>query len=77
MVRRLGPAPVQDAEVALDITGRAPGLVLELQLVEAVPVALVDGRKQSRTVETDRVLVTPSRPGAVLAEARQRGVPTP
>jgi hypothetical protein len=64
MVRSLGPAPRDST--ATDVTGRALGLVLELQLTEASKV---------RSVDTDRLLFSPARPGALLREARERGLP--
>jgi len=64
MVRSLGPATA-DTD-ATDVTGRALGLVLELQLTEPNAV---------RDVQTDRLLFSPARPGAVLREARERGLP--
>jgi hypothetical protein len=64
MVRSLGPA-TRDS-TATDVTGRALGLVLEVQLTEASKV---------RSVETDRLLFSPARPGALLREARERGLP--
>lgn len=73
VVRALGPARAEDADRAVDVTGQATGLVLELDLTEHVTIAVRERRTQSRTIETDRVLFTVNRPGAVLAEARQRG----
>jgi hypothetical protein len=73
IVRGLGPAAVDSIDRALDVTGQATGLVLELQLAEDVTVAVREGRTQSRSVETDRLLFAAARPGAVLTEARQRG----
>ncbi len=64
-VRRLGPALA--GTDALDLTRGAGGLALELALVEPVEV--------DRDTTADRFLVTPLRPGAVLAEARRRGYP--
>jgi hypothetical protein len=64
MVRSLGPA-APDSN-ATDVTGRALGLVLEVQLTEASKVKAVD---------TDRLLFSPARPGALLREARERGLP--
>ena len=64
MVRSLGPATADTP--ATDVTGRALGLVLELQLNEPSTV---------RDVQTDRLLFSPARPGALLREARDRGLP--
>jgi len=64
LVRSLGPAPADTN--AVDATGRALGLVLELQLTETSSVM---------KRETDRLLFAPGRPGALLREARDRGLP--
>jgi hypothetical protein len=64
MVRSLGPA-ARDS-TATDVTGRALGLVLEVQLTEVSKV---------RSVDTDHLLFSPARPGALLREARERGLP--
>ena len=63
---------------ATDCTARALGLALELRLDAPVPVVLAgDLRHRSgRPVTTSALLCTPSLPGAVLAEARRRGLPT-
>ena len=59
-------APASSDTTATDVTGRALGLVLELQLTEPNKV---------RSVDTDRLLFSPARPGALLREARDRGLP--
>ena len=74
-IRRLGPAPADPAPETVDLTQRALGLALELELSEAVAVA---PRRADRSVEVasiDRLLFTPSRPGAVLGEATARRLP--
>ena len=71
---RFDPAQVLDAR-ALDLTQRAFGLALELELAEP---AVVTPRRAGRAldvVSVDRLLVTPTRPGAVLAEAQRRRIP--
>jgi hypothetical protein len=70
LLRSFGPAPA-DTD-ALDLTNGALGLALELQVEEPLTLTVVRGRGQTGSVTTDKLLVTPSRPGAVLAEARQR-----
>lgn len=71
-VRRLGPAPADTR--ALDLTRGALGLALEVELVEPVSLTLAPGgpRRPSETVETDRLLFTPTRPGALLTATRTR-----
>jgi hypothetical protein len=69
-VRSLGPAPA-DSD-ALDLTRGAFGLALELRVAEPVTLLVVRGRGASDSVTADAVLVTPTRPGALLTEARRR-----
>ena len=58
---------------ATDLTSRAFGLALEIELVEPAPVALVKaGSRVPATATVSKVLFTPTRPGAVLSEARER-----
>jgi hypothetical protein len=64
IVRSLGPAA--KGSTATDVTGRALGLVLEVELTEATKV---------RSGDADRLLFSPARPGALLREARERGLP--
>ena len=64
LVGSLGPAAADTT--AVDATGRALGLVLELHLTETSTLM---------KTETDRLLFSPARPGAVLREARARGLP--
>ncbi|MEO7429950.1 MAG: hypothetical protein ABIY48_11285 [Acidimicrobiales bacterium] len=72
-IRRLGPAPA-DGDGAMDLTQRAFGLALEIELVEATEIA---PRRTDRTVEVEqvqRLLISPTRPGALLGEAARRRV---
>jgi hypothetical protein len=60
---------------ALDLTQRSPGLAVELSLSEPAPLVLAGGgprRAVGATVDASAVLFTPSRPGGVVDEARQR-----
>jgi hypothetical protein len=71
LVTSLGPSPA--ASDALDLTARAPGLALEVRLAEPVALARVTpGRKGSEARSPDALRFTPTRPGAVLAEAERR-----
>ncbi len=71
LVVDLGPAPA-DSD-ALDVTARAPGLALEVRLREPVPLAQVTpGRRGSEARSPEALRFTPTRPGAVLAEAGRR-----
>ena len=61
---------------SLDLTQRAPGLAIELLLREKVPITLVQpGRRGGEPGTPARLLFTPTRPGAVLAEARSAAWP--
>lgn len=58
---------------ALDLTQGSPGLALELALREPAGLVLTAPRQAvGPTVDADRVLFTPTRPGRVLAEVRER-----
>ncbi len=75
VVAALGPAREGDATAAgaADVSGGARGLALEVAAKERVAF----GRRVKRTVvntEADRVVFTPSLPGAVLTEARIRAI---
>lgn len=74
VVLALRPAPA--GSDSLDLTLGAAGLALELLLTEKVPMTLV--KQKERTSEAGasaRLLVTPTRPGAVLADAAARSLP--
>ena len=61
------------ATSALDLTQRSPGLAVELALRETASLVLTKpGERFGPTVDADAVLFTPTRPGAVLREARVR-----
>jgi hypothetical protein len=68
-IMRLAPADTD----SLDLTQRSPGLAVELLLTEKVPMTLVKpGNRLGEQGSSARLLFTPTRPGAVLAEARTR-----
>jgi hypothetical protein len=71
-VRSFGPAPA--GSDALDLTGAAAGLAVEIGLTETVGLLpLPRGRGQAaELVDVRAVLVSPSRPGRAVAEARRR-----
>jgi len=60
---------------ALDLTVRAPGLALELRLLDKVGLVKVVPDTKGEQGRTARLLFTPTRPGAVLADARARRIP--
>ena len=75
LVESLGPAPAD--KDSLDLTQGALGLALELQLSEKVPMVLTKpGHRLGESGASARLLFTPTRPGAVLAEAARRGLAT-
>jgi hypothetical protein len=58
---------------ALDLTQGSPGIALELALREPANLVLTKpGERVGPTVDADRVLFTPTRPGQVVAEVRER-----
>jgi hypothetical protein len=71
-VRSFGPAPADTA--ALDLTRGALGLALEVRLAPPVSVVLAGVGRQgvSEATTAAALLVAPTRPGAVLSEARRR-----
>ncbi len=74
MIAALGPAPA-DTD-AYDLTQRAAGLALQVDLDEPLPVSLYRPRaSRPETATVERLLVTPSRPAAVLAAAAERRLP--
>jgi len=72
-VEVLRPAPA-DTD-ALDLTAKAPGLALELRLLDKVGLVRVVPGTNGEQGRTARVLFTPTRPGAVLADAGARRIP--
>lgn len=74
-IRRLGPAPADAAATALDLTQRALGLALELELSEPTVVSPRRADKRVEVASVDRLLFTPTRPGALLAVAAGRRIP--
>ncbi len=77
LIQRVGPAGGDPPADAVDLTHHALGLALQLDL--AAPLELAPrGSGSARDVQAraaTTVLFTPTRPGAVLAEARRRRIP--
>jgi hypothetical protein len=69
-VMALGPAPA-DGD-GLDLSQQALGLALQVTLNEPFGMTLRRGRNASEEAEAVRVVFTPARPGAVVAEAARR-----
>jgi hypothetical protein len=73
MVRSFGPAPAETD--ALDLTQRALGLALEIEASEPLDLLLPRPGHEAEAVAVAKLLVSPTRPGAVLAEAERRRLP--
>jgi hypothetical protein len=74
VVESVGPALA--GSDSLDLTQGATGLALELILREKVPMTLSKpGTHAGESGGSARLLFTPSRPGLVLQEAADRGLP--
>jgi len=71
-IAALGPAPA--GTVATDLTAQALGIALKVQLQEPVSAPVVTTRKQSEQQSISALMVSVSRPAAVMAEARSRGI---
>lgn len=77
LLRRVGPADADAAarDGALDLTGGALGLALELRTAEPFKVGLRKGRETVETAGIPAVLVTPGRPATTLEIAAERKLP--
>ena len=72
VIASLGPALA--GSDAHDLTLGATGLVFELRLAE--PVTVTPARSRGGPEKVGALLVVPTRPGAVLQEAKKRRIPT-
>lgn len=72
MIAAFGPAPAGSG--ARDLTAGAGGLLFELRFAE--PVTLTPARSGDTPEKVGALLVAPTRPAAVLAEARKRRIAT-
>ena len=68
----IGPAPTDTS--AADLTAQAFGLALEMRLKKPAGAAMMTGRNRSEQRLLTAILVSPSRPAAVLATAERRGI---
>jgi hypothetical protein len=67
--------PATRSPKGLDVSSGAPGLALELLLLEPAEVTLMQpGRREGRPETATRLVFTPTRPGAVIEEARSRRI---
>jgi hypothetical protein len=72
MMVSIGPVAAGDGGDATDVSGGAPGLVLEARLREPVELS---PRQESEPVTAARIRFVPIRGAAVLAEAGRRRLP--
>ena len=71
-IASMGPALA--GTTAADLTAQAFGMALELRLAGPVAASVVTGRNRSETRPLTALLMSPSRPAAVLATAERRGI---
>ena len=71
-IASVGPAPA--ATAAADLTAQAFGMALELRLAGPVAASVVTGRNRREERTVTAILVSPSRPAAVMATASRRGI---
>jgi len=72
-VHFIGPA-LTDTD-AHDATQGASGLALEVSFVEPTKLPKRRGRNDAEVLDVHALLISPSQPGEVLAEAERRGLP--
>ncbi len=72
-VAGLGPAVAETT--ARDLTAQALGLALELKLTEPTELTFVTGRESSEGQTVRSLLISPTRPAAVMRVAMERGFP--
>lgn len=75
-IHHLGPAATDEVDGALDLTQRAFGLALILELHEPVTVAPRRRDRSVQVAQVKRLLLTPTRPGALLRAAAERRIAT-
>ena len=69
--------PAVEATTATDLTQQALGLVLEISFDTPVEVTARTSKAEGELQLLKAVLISPTRPGAVVAEADRRGLRTP
>ena len=70
-----GLAPAASDTLATDFTSSALGLALELRLTAPAEIPVVTGRTETEEQAVRSLLVAPTRPGAVVRTALERGLP--
>lgn len=73
LLHRIGPAPAEGH--ALDVTGGATGLAIELLAEEPISVGVRRGRDTEEHTGVAGLLVTPARPATTLELAGKRRLP--
>lgn len=68
----LGPAPAEP-KGTIDLSAGAIGLALQVEAKEPLNIAVRDGRNVN-TIDTVRMIFSPTLPGQLLREARVRGI---
>ena len=71
-IASIGPAPADTS--AVDLTAQAFGMALELRLNEPAKAGVITGRHRSEERSLTALLMSPSRPAAVVATAERRGL---
>ena len=72
-ITALGPAPVDTTYE--DLTLNSPGLALRAELIEPSKIILNQRGEDVELTDIGGFLVSPNRPGKVIAEAKERGFP--
>ena len=73
LLRRVGPA--EAASAAVDCTGGALGLALEVAAAEPLTIGLRAGRREAERSDVAAVLVTPTQAAETMAIAREHRLP--
>lgn len=71
-IAALGPAPAEPRGT-IDLSAGAIGLALQVESKDPINIAVRDGRNVT-TVDTVRMIFSPTLPGQLLREARVRGI---
>jgi hypothetical protein len=76
-IAELGLVDSRRASGAFDLTGPTPGLAVAVTLAEGATATLAPRPRtpRGRAIHMTALLVSPSRPGAMLREAARRGLP--
>ncbi|MDH3705395.1 MAG: hypothetical protein OES57_04975 [Acidimicrobiia bacterium] len=72
VVGAVRPAPAHSSDERLDLSGSAPGLAIQIDVDPAVGFGVTQAARHTELIETEIVLVTPSRPNRLVSEAAER-----